>query len=314
MKILLSRENLSPEVLADPYAAIPLQSYLRLFEHAAELAGDPLFGARLGFAMRPGTSAPIGLRAVQAGTIRSALDAFARHSGALQSATHNTLEAEEDTLVFTYRITAPVLAESRQDTEFSLAGICRLIRGAFDPRWRPVELRFRHPPVPEKARLEALFRAPIRYGQPVNGIVLTAADADRVHRAEDPDMIALIERHLRDLTDDASRPESIVDQVEALIALYLGVRPVDLASLAGALRISPRTLQRRLAEEGQSLRGLLQGYRQRRAEALRHETGMSVEAMAAALGYADGTVLWRAQRGWTAPPARKPRKKGQPEV
>lgn len=299
MKILLHRENLSESVLADPYAAIPLQSYLSLFEHAAELTGDPLFGARLGLAMRPGNLAPIGLRAVQAGTIRGALEAFARYSGALQSATRSTLETEEDTLVFTYRITAPILAESRQDTEFSLAGICRLIRGAFDPRWRPVEVRFRHAAIPEKARLEALFRAPIRYGQPENSLVLSAADADRIYRAEDPDMIALIDRHLLDLTDTAQRPESIADQVEALISLYLGVRTVDLGTIAAALRTSPRSLQRRLAEEGQTLSALLKAHRRKRAETLLLENGLSVEAVASALGYADGTVFWRAWRAWT---------------
>ncbi|PYF08760.1 helix-turn-helix protein [Rhodobacter viridis] len=309
LKTLLAREKLSPEVLADPYEAIPLQSYLSIFETAAELAGDPLFGARLGFGMRPGNLAPIGLRAVQAGTIRSALAAFARWSGALQSATQSSLTAEDDQLVFTYRLTAPVLIASRQDTEFSLAAVSRLIRGAFDPRWRPLEIRFTHPPIPEKARLEALFRAPVRYSQPTNAIVFSAAEADRVHRAEDPDMIALIERHLQDLTADVSRAESLVTQVEALIDLYLGVRAIDVPTIAAALRMAPRSLQRGLAAEGASLSGLLRQQRQRRAEVLLRERGLSVEAVAQALGYADGTVFWRAWRNWTGvAPSRLPPK------
>lgn len=307
LKTLLAREQLSPEVLADPYEAIPLQSYLSIFEAAAELAGDPLFGARLGFGMRPGNLAPIGLRAVQAGTIRGALSAFARWSGALQSATQSSLTAEDDQLVFSYRLTAPVLIASRQDTEFSLAAVCRLIRGAFDPRWRPLEIRFTHPPIAEKPRLEALFRAPVRHSQPTNAIVFSAAEADRVHRTEDPDMIALIERHLQDLTADAGRTESLAAQVEALIDLYLGVRPIDLPGIAAALRMAPRSLQRRLAAEGHSLSGLLRQQRQRRAEVLLRERGLSVEAVAQALGYADGTVFWRAWRQWTgAPPSRGP--------
>lgn len=299
LEALLAREKLSPEILADPYAAIPLQSYLSIIEAAADLAGDPLFGARLGFSLRPGNLAPIGLRAVQAGTIRGALSAFARWSGALQSATQSSLESEDGNLVFTYRITAPVVAPSRQDTEFSLAGICRLIRGAFDPRWRPSEIRLNHPPIPEKTRLEALFRAPVVYAHPTNAIVFSAAAAERVHRTEDPDMIALIERHLQDLTAGANRSESTVDQVEALIDLYLGVRPVDLRTIAAALRMPPRSLQRRLAEEGQSLSALLRRHRQRRARSLLAEKGMSVEAVATALGYSDGTSFWRAFRSWT---------------
>ncbi|MBL3576123.1 AraC family transcriptional regulator [Rhodovulum sulfidophilum] len=112
-------------------------------------------------------------------------------------------------------------------------------------------------------------------------------------------MIALIERHLQDLTAGANRSESIVDQVEALIDLYLGVRPVDLRTIAAALRMPPRSLQRRLAEEGQSLSALLRRHRQRRARSLLAEKGMSVEAVATALGYSDGTSFWRAFRSWT---------------
>jgi len=149
----------------------------------------------------------------------------------------------------------------------------------------------------------------VRYSQPTNAIVFAAAEADRVHRAEDPDMIALIERHLQDLTADVSRAESLVTQVEALIDLYLGVRAIDLPTIAAALRMAPRSLQRGLAEEGASLSGLLRQQRQRRAEVLLRERGLSVEAVAQALGYADGTVFWRAWRNWTGvAPSRLPPK------
>ena len=65
------------------------------------------------------------------------------------------------------------------------------------------------------------------------------------------------------------------------------------------LRMSRRNLQRRLAAEGTTLSEMLQDYRRGRAEAMLRERRTSIEAIAADLGYADGTVYWRAYRNWT---------------
>lgn len=313
MGILLHRNGLSAEIFDDLYTPIPLAAYLDIFEQAAELAGDPLLGARLGFGMRPGTLAPIGLRAVQAATIRRGLAALARWSGALQSGTQVSLEDDGAHLVLRYMISAPRPRPCRQDSEFTLAGICTLIRTGFDTRWRPEEVHFAHPEGPGAMTLARMFGAPVLFSQGANAIVMAAAEADRPHRTEDADMIALIERHLGDLIGEAPHAGSVREQVVALIGLHLGVRPVTLETIAAAMRISPRSLQRRLADEGESLSGLLAEVRRARAETLLHEHGMRVEAVASALGYADGTAFWRAWRRWTgeSPSRRRTPPKGR---
>jgi AraC-like DNA-binding protein len=82
----------------------------------------------------------------------------------------------------------------------------------------------------------------------------------------------------------------------------MGVRPANLESIAAGLKLPPRSLQRRLAEEGVSIRELTQRHRMQMAAALLSEGGMSVEAIAASLGYADGTAFWRAHKknGWAS--------------
>jgi AraC-like DNA-binding protein len=74
---------------------------------------------------------------------------------------------------------------------------------------------------------------------------------------------------------------------------------VTLPSVAAELGLSPRTLQRRLAEVGTSLQALLREHRQRMAERHLQSGAMPCARIAEALGYADSTVLWRAMKGWT---------------
>lgn len=73
--------------------------------------------------------------------------------------------------------------------------------------------------------------------------------------------------------------------------------PLDQGRLAAALGLSVPTLRRRLADEGQSYRGLIAQVRQQQAlSALRGEAGL--EDLAAGLGYSEARSLRRATRRW----------------
>ncbi|TMV93245.1 helix-turn-helix domain-containing protein [Thioclava sp. BHET1] len=299
MRNLLHRHGIDSRVLDDPYAPVALTSYLALFESAAQMLGDPLLGIRLGSLVRPGNLGPIGLRAVQSSSIRRGFDSLARFTSALQSGTELSFEQEGNTLHLRYVITTPLISPSRQDSEFTLSGICSVIRRGFDPRWRPLEVHFSHSAPDAPLSPERWFNAPVLYGQPANMLVIDPKSADQIYREEDPDMIELIDRHLAELIEVTHRDQSICDQVRALIALNLGAKPIDIATISGMLRMSRRSLQRRLAEEGTTLSEMLQDYRRGRAEAMLRDRRTSIEAIASALGYADGTAFWRAYRSWT---------------
>lgn len=312
IRTIIRQNGVSFTVLDEPYAPIPLHSYLHILDQAASLSGDPLFGARLGFSSRPGNIAPVGLLAIQLSSIERGLEAMVRYSTALQSGTRMKLERDEDHLILSYLITEPANAPLRQDAEFSLASTCNLIRGAFDARWRPLEIHFCHaaPSPAVKIALRKLFGGPVLFSQPENRIVMALDDAQRPHRSEDRDMIAMTERHLMDLIQRTQRTASISEQVEALVGMYLGSLEVKLETIAAAMQMSARSLQRKLSEEGQSLSTIVQRHRQAKAETMLAEGGMTVEKIATALGYADGTAFWRAYRSWTGhSPSRRTRQR-----
>ncbi len=112
-------------------------------------------------------------------------------------------------------------------------------------------------------------------------------------------LVAILERHLADLADEADEAPGLKEKVQSLIGIYLGHKPVTIAAIAAELGLSPRTLQRRLSDAGLSLRDMLRDHR--RALAAHHlaaaEAPMS--KIAESLGYADSTVFWRARRAWS---------------
>jgi AraC-like DNA-binding protein len=87
--------------------------------------------------------------------------------------------------------------------------------------------------------------------------------------------------------------------VRQLIGARIGLDRVAIGSVASALGLSPRSLQRGLAAEGTSLRDLVREHRRKLAEQ-RLLSGHSSHALIAqAMGYSDQTVFWRAFKRWS---------------
>ncbi len=109
--------------------------------------------------------------------------------------------------------------------------------------------------------------------------------------------------------------EQLCERLCGELALTLAATPTarqvqqlllrDSASLLGAaavaerLGLSERTLQRRLAQEGQSLQGLNDGIKRRLAERLLCESRMDLHGIAQCLGYAEAASFSRAFQRWT---------------
>jgi AraC-like DNA-binding protein len=72
----------------------------------------------------------------------------------------------------------------------------------------------------------------------------------------------------------------------------------SLAEVAEELRISPRTLKRRLAEHGTNFSDLRERLQREYALLLLRSTKLSLEIVAERVGYSDGTNFTRAFRRW----------------
>jgi AraC-like DNA-binding protein len=85
---------------------------------------------------------------------------------------------------------------------------------------------------------------------------------------------------------------------QALSALLPAVHPsIELAAeIAG---LSPRTLRRRLADEGTSWRRIVDDARLEACDRLLRDPGRSLGEIAAELGYSDQANMSRAFRRWT---------------
>ena len=294
---LLARHGVRRPRAADHYSVVPLGRYVALFEDAAAALDEPFLGLELAQALKPEELGPLGLIFVLQPTLEAALRSFARYLTAVQNRTVMTLRLQDGRAECEYRIDDPGIWPRRQDAEFTMANLCALIRRRLGPGWRPVEVGFEHaPPLSGAERLGRYFGVPARFQQPANRLALDLPAQERPGPPGNAGLVEVLERHLADLIGDTGAPLSLSGAVGEVLRRGDGT---SLHAVAAAMGLVPRSLQRRLEQEGTSFRLLLREYRRRTAESLLRDGGPSVKDISRQLGYADAAVLSRAFKGWT---------------
>ena len=93
--------------------------------------------------------------------------------------------------------------------------------------------------------------------------------------------------------------QSWSERCRFLLGLLMSYGEPLKTSVADILAITPRTLQRRLADEETSFRDILNEVRQAKALGYLRDTDLSLEDITFLLGFKDTGVFYRAFKGWT---------------
>ncbi len=168
----------------------------------------------------------------------------------------------------------------------------------FEEDLRHAAIDFPWPPPAHAARLRALLTCAARFGRPDFAFEAPAPLCRRASPFADPTLhanaIAELEEGARRIGGTTSLAREL-ERISAALPRRLGEDEA-----ARRLGLSRRTLVRRLAAEGVSFRGLLDGVLRERACAMLEARELRRDAMAARLGYADPTSFSRACRRWFA--------------
>ncbi|SDM78257.1 AraC-type DNA-binding protein [Methylobacterium phyllostachyos] len=297
---LLARHGLQVHDLDDPYRRIPVSDYVGILEYAARFAADPMLGAKIGMGTRPSDLGPVGMLFAASGTLRAGLNRLARTLAVWQDATHIDLrEDEAGRLSWSYRLVDAGIGPHRQDDESAIFATAAIAKATFGTGGRPVEVHFAHPARGDAAFYARYFGMRPLFGQSANRLFFAADAADRVVRIEDGNLTAMLERHIRDLAKARTEADDLIMRVRNAVCAALPTHRTTLEDVAAKLGMTPRTLQRRLAERNTSLRELVIGVRLEASRALLSEGNLAIADVARNLGYSDGTAFWRAFKART---------------
>ncbi len=294
---------------SDLFAGLPIEASLlaeprmsavqwtRLVLRAQELTRDPGLGYEYGLRMRPTAHGLIGYAAMTAGTMREAIAIVLRYAGARQSHFDLALEEHGKARQLVLRERFPIPVTRTFFYENILLGLARgsaVLLGKELHDFPDCEICFDTSEpfyyAAWRSRLPGL-----RFDEPVNAVRFPAEYLDYRPALADPhasrQAIALCERELSHALDRAGTTRaSVLAEIEHFSED--GYPALD--EVAARLRVSTRTLKRRLLEEGTSFMTLLNEKRTRDARDLLVRTSLSVQEIAERLGYQNPANFSRA--------------------
>lgn len=143
-------------------------------------------------------------------------------------------------------------------------------------------------------------------------ITFAEADLDGPLPRADPALASILAEHARLSTASARLIRGWLDRFHSALESTLADGIPTLDQVAWKLAMSPRTVQRRLRDEGTNWREEVEQVRRRRVDALLRDSRLSMDAIADRVGFADARSLRRAVHRWygqgpAAVRAREPR-------
>ncbi|WP_211194762.1 AraC family transcriptional regulator [Pyxidicoccus fallax] len=142
------------------------------------------------------------------------------------------------------------------------------------------------------------FGCPIRFDASLDLLVFDARALDEPFLTHNADLLSVLVPGLEAALKEQLGQRTLVDDARtALRRRMSGERP-SVEKLARELHLSPRTLQRRLEEEGTTYQALLDEVRHQSARQLLVSTDLDASEVAFLLGYEELNSFTRAFQGW----------------
>ncbi len=275
---------------------VSTEELFALYRGIGEASPDPAIGLKLATEDRIERYDPIALAAVSARSLRDALQRIARYK---QLTCPEALDVEERgaecRVQFRWLLAQEMEPPLLVDVCFAwVAGIARRGTGGLVHPKR-IELRGA---TRDRATYEAHFGCPVKLDGRHDTIVFGKADLDRPFVTYNAELFAAVAPQLDAELEQARASKEIGEQVKGVLKRLLAGRRPGIEDVAKELRLSSRTLQRRLAEDGATFQQLIQQSRQELARHYLLHSSLELNETAYLLGYEDAHSFFRAFHGW----------------
>jgi len=193
-----------------------------------------------------------------------------------------------------------VLVESPADpfaVELTVSLSILRLRSESDSRLEVTGISFRHEPE-DAGEFAQFFGGPVHTRSSWNGWALSRAGWQLPMRRRDPVLRVWLERKASHLLSLQSRSETMAGEVRRLLGIRMVGGDMHIEAVAKRLAMTPRTLQRRLAEEGTSYDAVRDAMRKSAADVFLSDSTLTIGEVAYLLGYSESAAFHRAVKRW----------------
>ncbi len=294
---VFEQAGLDPAKLRDPNARYPISGLARLWRLAAKATGDPCIGLTAARFLHPTTLHALGYSWLASESLRDALERVVRYHRIVSNGIEPRLIARGDHYWFAVRAVenAPVAPEA---VDAAMAALIALGRMSHGEHLKPRRVALARPAPPDRGAYSRVFGAPIEFSAPESGLEFDKGMAEAFLPTANAELARANDKVVTDYLARFERG-SMKQQVEIKLLEQLSSGHASEESIAKALHVSLRTLQRRLREEGATYKQLLDQTRRHLAAQYVRQSHLSVSEITFLLGFSEPANFTRAFKRWT---------------
>jgi len=288
---LLNATGVRRQDLDDPDGVVSCEKTAELFCCAMRQRPLANIGVRLAAETPIGASGLLDYLLLTAPTIRDSIIQAERYFRTLSGAPFS-VHCEED--ADAVRVVLHAGSGACIGVEYTVTRIVLHLRSETDHRAVFESVSFMHQP-DDAVAIERTLGCRVEAGAAWNGVTMPRSTWELPLRRGDPQLQRVLEKQAPS-TDSAA---TVAVDVRRVVGARLRDGGPDIGDVARHLGVSARTLQRRLAEAGQSFNQIVEATRRETAETWLAGSHLAIGEIGYLLGYSDVAAFHRAFKRWT---------------
>jgi len=285
---------------------MPLTEWITLLNLIAAEDHRPALGLAIGQRVQPRHAGVLGYLGLSCDTLGEALLRFERYHRLVYDGNPIQLNMSPEGVSISWGIVHARPGQLADET--AIAAFATITRMLVDHPVGAQRVEFVYAPPADLKPYEDFFQCPVSFGHARTTVVFSADYLALPIRYRDPALRALLEQQAEALLRTLPENDDFENALKQALVKGMHNGEPTLTVVANRLHISPRTLQRRLAERGLQFHGLLDVTRLALARDYLANPSLSLTEIALLLGYSEQSAFNRAFRRWTGQTPRQARK------
>lgn len=279
---------------------IPEARYVALLEAIAEGDGTaPAFHVRLGASMRCEDLGAVGFAWKSSRTLRDGFERAVRFVGIVARVrTMDIVTGPAVTQIRFRRLSDETRLGARLSNEATLATFTAICREASGRPVKPIGALCTHDFVGDRTAMEDYLGCSLEDRADTHALIFDNAELARPNAVGDDAISRFFDAQLEEMLIRIDAERSLSMRVRSEVVKNLSGGVPRLSDVADAVGMSARTLQRKLADDGEVYQALVDRARRELAERLLRTTDYALAEIAFLTGFAEQSGFTRAFRRW----------------
>jgi len=297
-KEVFTQAGLEPAKLTDPDARYRDECVLRVWEFILNKINDPCIGLKVAEFFHPTTLHALGFAWLSSESLEAAFSRVVRYSKILSDQDSFFFSETERDFEFSIQINKNSLNFPDEDYDMAIAIAVKLCRLSLGKTYSPLLIEFQRPEPDCIVEFQEYFNTELQFNCPACVLHLDKNDVKKPLATANSELIRLNEKVMLDYLERNQRSD-VVMQVRKKIIEHLPSGNITQDRVSKSLNMSERNLQRKLKEQGESYKKMLEETREELAAIYLDEKKYSINEITYLLGFSEPSNFTRAFKRWT---------------